>query len=790
MKTSIQWLKEFVDIPLSTEALATQFNLMSAEVESLRPMVEATRLVIGHVETCLPHPDSDHLHVCTVDVGGGQILPIVCGAPNVEAGQTVVVALEGAVLPGNLKIKRSKIRGVESQGMICSLDELGIERKYHSEDGIHVLSEAVKPGTDALKALGFDDVVLDLDLTPNRGDLMSVLGIAFDVSAMLETELRLPDPHVEENAEPNLIRVSSETPACMSYYARIIRNVRIGESPMWMKARLIAAGIRPINNVVDITNYVMLEYGQPLHAFDFDKLGTSTIVVREARSGETITTLDGKVRVLTNEDLVITDGTRPVALAGVMGGQETEIDNKTTNLLLESATFDPIRIRKTANRLDLRSESSMRFERRIDPNRTRLALDRAAMLFRHLAGGTVLNGVSYFENNSLIPRHITLSVEQINHVTGYEYKMADLTAVFDRLHFTYLVSGGQLIVDAPTRRPDIVTYQDLIEEVVRIHGFAVIPTTLPRFISHGFLTPFQRFRRQLRNTLVDLGLDETYTYSLVTESQATEFSAPGTPSVRVAKPMVEDRSVLRRSLLPSMLEVAAYNISRKADRVALFEIGKGYAIEGETEWVSGVFCGNYQDVLWQGKSEPFDFFVVKGLLQALFERLGIHEIRYEAQKEGPRLLHPGISARLLCGEVIQGILGKLHPQAQAERNLLDTFVFELNLEHLYRCSSRNEKMREIAKYPFVTRDIAVLVDQKVTAQSILDVVRKTGKKTLTDVRVFDLYQGDKIPAGKKSLALSLTFQDFSKTLETSEIDHFTGKIVKALENELQAVQRG
>lgn len=789
MKTSIQWLQEFVDIPLTPESLAAKFNLMSAEVESLEPMVRAIHLVIGHVETCVPHPDSDHLHVCTVDVGDNKILQIVCGAPNVDAGQTVVVALDGAVLPGDFKIKKSKIRGVESHGMICSLDELGIERKYHSEEGIHVLSEAVRPGTDALKALGFDDTVIDLDLTPNRGDLMSVLGIAHDVSAMLETELRLPDPHVDEDSERNPVRVVTDTPACMSYYARIIRGVRIGESPMWMKARLIAAGIRPINNVVDITNYVMLEYGQPLHAFDFGKLGTDTIVVREAYAGETILTLDGKARLLVAGDLVITDGTRPIALAGVMGGAETEIDGQTTAILLESATFDPIRIRKTSDRLDLRSESSVRFERRLDPNRTRLALDRAAQLFRHLAGGSILKGISFFENNSLIPRHITLSLEQINRVTGYEYKMSDLTGVFDRLHFTYLVSGGQLIVDAPTRRPDIVTYQDLIEEVVRIHGFAVIPTTLPRLVSTGFLTPFQRFRRLLRNTLIDLGLDETYTYSLVTESQASAFSTASTPPVRIAKPMIEDRSFLRHSLLPSMLEVAAYNVSRKADRVALFEIGKGYAIEGETEWVSGVLLGTYQESLWQGKTDAFDFFVVKGLLEALFDRVGIRHVRFEVLKEENSRFHPGISALIVQGDIVLGKIGKLHPLTQAERNLPDTFVFELDMERLHQGSARNEKMQEIAKYPFVTRDIAVLVDQKISVQSILDVVRKAGKKTLIDVRVFDLYQGDKIADGKKSVALSLTFQDFSKTLETAEIDQWTGKIVQALGTELQAVQR-
>ena len=520
MKASIQWLKEYVDVNVSPENLAEKFNLMSVEIEALEKLSSATGLVIGHVETCIPHPDSDHLHVTTVDVGSGSPLQIVCGAPNVQAGQTVIVALDGALLPGNLKIKKSKIRGVESNGMICSLDELGIDHKFHQEDGIHVLRSEVRPGSDALRALSFDDMVLDLDLTPNRGDLMSMIGIAFDVSAMLGTELHLPEPVVEEIPEKNRLKVSTKTPGCMSYYARVIKDVRIQESPQWMKSRLIAGGIRPINNVVDITNYVMLEYGQPLHAFDYDKLPNKEIVVRDALEGETIVTLDGKIRNLLPRDLLITDGARPVALAGVMGGLETEIDGNTRTILLESATFDPIRIRRTSARLDLRSEASVRFERRLDPNRTLAALNRACQLFQVLAGGIVLSGVSSFETNSLVPKPIPFSLEKLNGVTGYSYRMSDVTEIFDRLHFTYLVSGGGLIVDAPTRRPDIATYQDLIEEVVRIHGFQRIPTTIPKFASVGQLSPKQRFRRLLRDTMTDFGMDESYTYSLLTETEA------------------------------------------------------------------------------------------------------------------------------------------------------------------------------------------------------------------------------------------------------------------------------
>ncbi|MDP3130453.1 MAG: phenylalanine--tRNA ligase subunit beta, partial [Bacillota bacterium] len=463
MRVSLHWLRELVDVDLDGAGLVKRFNLMSAEIESHEKMSTATKVTIGHVLTCIPHPDSDHLHVTTVDIGA-QTLQIVCGAPNVAAGQKVVVALEGAVLPGDFKIKNSQIRGVASNGMICSLDELGINHKYHQEDGIHVLPDYAVPGADPLKLLCFDDEIIELDLTPNRGDLLSMMGVAHDVAAMLDGKTTFSSPQVDEAAEANPVRVASQSEDCKSYYARVIKGVEIAESPIWMKARLIAAGIRPINNVVDITNYVMIETGQPLHAFDADLVKTDRIVVRAAGADAVFTTLDGKERALLPEDLVITDGIRPIALAGVMGGRDTEVGPDTKNILLESAVFDGIRIRKTSKRLDLRSEASIRFERGLDPARTKLACDRAAELFAKLAGGRALRGVSVYESQNLAPLSVKLPIAKIASVTGRAYEAAELADVWNRLDFAYDFADGVFTVRVPTRRPDIKTYQDLIEE--------------------------------------------------------------------------------------------------------------------------------------------------------------------------------------------------------------------------------------------------------------------------------------------------------------------------------------
>ncbi len=788
MRVSLNWLRELVDTIIDGPALVRKFNLMSAQVESFGHMVVADRLAVGHVLTCEPHPDSDHLHVCTVDVGT-ETLAIVCGAPNIAAGQKVVVALDGAILPGDFNIKKSKIRGIESNGMICSLEELGIDHKYHQEDGIHVLPADAIPGSDPLAVLGFDDDIIDLDLTPNRADLLSMMGVAYDVAAMLSVLVRFRDPQVVEVEEKNPVAVASQASECRSYYARVIKDVIVAESPEWLKARLIAAGIRPISNIVDVTNYVMLETGQPLHAFDYDKIGTDQIIVRTAGKDTRFTTLDGKERVLVPEDLVITDGVRPIALAGVMGGQATEVGADTTAILLESAVFDSIRIRKTSKRLDLRSESSIRFERGLDPNRTRLACDRAAELFTLLANGRVLEGVATYETQNLEPLPVRLEIAKINGVTGYHYEALLLADIWKRLGFAYTIENDTFTVMVPTRRQDIKTYQDLIEEAVRISGYQLIPTTLHAAAFNGYLTDIQKKRRLVRQTLQTLGFDEVIGYTLVTPEMAVDFDAEPMDKIRLLHPMTEERSVLRHSLVPSLLAILDYNLKRKAENIALFEIGKGYTMTAETEYVAGVMSGNWQESRWQDQVDPINFFVVKGILEALFAALTVKNVRFVKPTKERNLLHPGITAEIVVGDESIGIVGKLHPNIAASRGLPDIFVFEIHIEKLFAASESSGLMREVPKYPSVRRDIAVVVDATIPAGTVIAALQKAGKKTLVDVSIFDLYVDEAIGQEKKSIALTLTFQDPGKTLETEEIDQAVKQLLKALARDTGAILR-
>ena len=786
MKVSMNHLREYVKTNIEVEELSELFNTHSGEVEESYKLVDATKLVVGYVQTKEKHPDANKLSVCQVNIGS-EVSQIVCGAPNVDAGQHVIVSLPGAILPGGFKIKSSTIRGVESNGMICSLAELGIDKKFVNADGIYVIDKECNPGDDPVALLDLDDEVMALDLTPNRADLLSVMGVAYDTAAILDLPINIPDVKVEEMSKENPAIIKIDTPNCSSYYSRVLEDIEIKPSPSWMQSRLIAMGIRPINNVVDITNYVMLETGQPLHSFDFDRLGTEKITVRMANDGEKLTTLDEQERTLTKEDIVITNDEVAIALGGVMGGHSTEIIATSKRVLLESAVFNPTYIRKTSRRLDLRSEASTRFERKVDPKRTLLALELATSLFQKYANGKVYKGINKVDNVDYTEIKIPTSTEQINSNLGSEFTTKEIIDVLRRLNFETVVEGSNITVTTPTRRQDITTYQDIIEEVGRITGYDNLPLTLPKTVLVGKLSDYQIFKRGLKTGLTGLGLNEVVTYSLVQESRVNDFSKETLPYTKLSMPMSSDRTSLTLSPLNSMIDVLKHNTARKNNDLFLFELGKRYD-KDETVVLSGALTGMMSNTNWQGKKEIVDFYTVKGIVDALLERNHLGHLTYEKSDAYPNL-HPGQTAIIkdFRGEV--GFIGKLHPEYAKKHNLKNVYVFELNVQMMYDLRRVLKKQKEINKYPEITRDIAVVVDEKILAADILQVVNKAGKRMLISSEIFDLYKGSPLESTQKSLAIKLIFSDPKKTLEAKEVDQRVNDILGVLKAKFNAVLR-
>ncbi len=785
MKVSMNHLREFVKTDINVLDLAELFNTHSAEVEDAYELVQASKLVVGYVKEKTSHPDADKLSICQVDVGG-QTSQIVCGAPNVAAGQKVIVSLPGAILPGGFEIKKADIRGVESNGMICSLAELGLDKKFVNADGIHVITEDCEPGDDPLDVLRLNDQVMALDLTPNRADLLSVMGVAYDTAAILDLPIHLKQPEIQEIDEPCPVAIRLDTKHCMSYYARVLKDVEIKPSPRWMQSRLIAAGMRPINNVVDITNYVLLETGQPLHAFDYDLLDSDTISVRLAKDGETIQTLDEQTRKLTKDDIVITNDKEAVALGGVMGGFSTEINDNTKRILLESAVFNPINIRKTSSRLDLRSEASMRFERKVDPARTILALERATELFQKYAGGTVYKGVSKVDNIDYTEPSVELKLDYLNGYLGSNLTAEEVSDVLRRLHLEHQLEEETFTVLLPTRRQDMEGVQDVIEEIGRIVGYDTLPLTLPDTVSVGGLTAFQRFQRHLRDVMTGLGLTEVITYSLVPEHRARDFSLDTAEYTKVLMPMTKDKSTLTLSPLVGMVDVLTYNTARKMSDLAIFEVGKRYD-QNETITLAGALTGTLSSTLWNGKEEVVDFYLVKGLIESLLDNLYLDHMTYEPAEI--KNLHPGQGAFITSRQGRVGFLGKLHPEYAKEHDLKDVFVFELNVGKLFELRRVQKKVKDINKFPDVERDIAVVVDEDVLAGDLLAAVNKAGKRMLIQSEIFDVYRGESLGEHKKSIAIKLIFSDPKKTLETKDVDTRVNEILGTLKATFKAELR-
>ncbi|CFE92663.1 phenylalanine--tRNA ligase subunit beta [Staphylococcus aureus] len=792
MLISNEWLKEYVTIDDSVSNLAERITRTGIEVDDLIDYTKDIKnLVVGFVKSKEKHPDADKLNVCQVDIGEDEPVQIVCGAPNVDAGQYVIVAKVGGRLPGGIKIKRAKLRGERSEGMICSLQEIGISSNYipkSFESGIYVFSEAQVPGTDALQALYLDDQVMEFDLTPNRADALSMIGTAYEVAALYNTKMTKPETTSNEldlSANDELT-VTIENEDKVPYYsARVVHDVTIEPSPIWMQARLIKAGIRPINNVVDISNYVLLEYGQPLHMFDQDAIGSQQIVVRQANEGEKMTTLDDTERELLTSDIVITNGQTPIALAGVMGGDFSEVKEQTSNIVIEGAIFDPVSIRHTSRRLNLRSESSSRFEKGIATEFVDEAVDRACYLLQTYANGKVLKDrVSSGELGAFITP-IDITADKINRTIGFDLSQNDIVTIFNQLGFDTEINDDVITVLVPSRRKDITIKEDLIEEVARIYGYDDIPSTLPVFdkVTSGQLTDRQYKTRMVKEVLEGAGLDQAITYSLVSKEDATAFSMQQRQTIDLLMPMSEAHASLRQSLLPHLIEAASYNVARKNKDVKLFEIGNVFFANGEgelpdqVEYLSGILTGNYVVNQWQGKKETVDFYLAKGVVDRVSEKLNLEFSYRRADIDG---LHPGRTAEILLENKVVGFIGELHPILAADNDLKRTYVFELNFDALMAVSVGYINYQPIPRFPGMSRDIALEVDQNIPAADLLSTIHAHGGNILKDTLVFDVYQGEHLEKGKKSIAIRLNYLDTEETLTDERVSKVQAEIEAAL----------
>ena len=789
MLVSYNWLKQYTNVEDNANALAEKITRGGIEVEGVEYLAEGiSNVVVGYVVSKEKHPDAEKLNVCQVNVGEEENLQIVCGAPNVDAGQYVIVAKVGAKLPG-IKIKKAKLRGVESQGMICSLAELGLSKSVvpkNYQEGIYVFETEQELGSDVVEVLGLNDYILDLSITPNRADALSMRGLTYELGALYNNKVNFNDVEKEENYEATSLQVAIESDSCRNYVGQVVKNVEVKSSPLWLQTRLMNSGIRPINNIVDITNFVLLEFGQPMHAFDKDLVGDK-IVVRDAKEGEVLETLDGEERKLQTTDLVITDGMRAIALGGVMGGKNTEVSEETKNIILESAYFNPTSVRRTSASHGLRSDSSARFEKGIDPNMQKAALARAVELILELCPNAVVES-SVGVVNKEEEKVVEITTSYINNYLGITLSTEEIAAILEGLSFTVEVSGENLVVKVPTRRPDISIKQDLVEEVIRIYGYDNLASTLPKFskTTKGGLTYSQRMVRDLRAVYASLGFNDTINYSLVSEEEATEYTLEDHHKVRLLMPMTETHSTLRQSLVPGLLNTVQYNVARKQKDLKLLEIGRVFFGSGddniqpkETLYLSAALTGEERATKWLKESSSLDFFAAKGYLEVVFERLGLDE-KVTYRKSTLEGMHPGRFAEVYLGEKRIGFIGEVHPRVADKLGLNTTYVFEINLDEVISESKVKPKYEEVTKYPEITRDIAMLVDVKDEYQNIYNVIESVNSKLITKVELFDLYVDAELLVGKKSLALTITYSDKQKTLTDEEVTAVHDKVLSAL----------
>ena len=785
---SMNWVKDYIDIKdENLLELADKITKAGINVEHVISN-HIDNLVIGEVVECEDHPDSDHLHVCKVNIGN-EIKQIVCGAPNVRKGLKVIVALPGAILPGDFKISKSKKRGIDSDGMICALFELGLEEETEENynKGIHELPQDAPIGEDVFNYLECGDTLYDLDIHKHKNnDATNHIGFAYEVGTIIGKKVKLPDTKYKEvdDSINNHFTLKVDTNNCTYYKAKMVTDLQIGESPDFIKKRLISCGMRPINNIVDISNYVMLEYGQPLHFFDKDKLGDK-IEVRMAKDNEQVVTLDEKERSLSCNDIVITDSERVVAIAGVMGALNTDVDNNTKTVLIESAIFNPYCIRKTERTLDLRSEASMRYEKGLNFEYTNYALDRACHLLEKYAQGKVLKDNVLYDNEDKTLKTITFETKKINSLLGLELTDKDIEEQLNKLDFEYTLKDKKFTVTIPRRRLDIEeNVNDIAEEIGRLYGYHNLKNTLPILpIKEGKYESSIKFRKNISKRLRSLSLNEVRTYSLVDKKTADLFNKDKN-LVLIPNPMSQDKSALRKSLIPSLIDAVKYNKSRGLKDINIYEISKIFYDDFKEENALCIMLyGNYISSNWQNTKIKTDFYVVKGIVENLLDYLGLKN-RYTFEISKEENLHPGISADILLDNKKVGYMGRIHPSICKD----EIYGVEILIEKL-NTNIKPLKFKSASKLPSIKKDVAFIVNKEIENKEIENIIKKAGGRLLTNIEVFDVYTGENVSESEKSIAYSLTFSDPTKTLNDEEVMELFNKIIKEVETKLKCKLR-
>jgi len=794
MKASISWLKEYTSINMDVYPLANALTMAGLEVEAVIDRFGyLNRVVVGRIVESEPHPNADKLKLLKVDVGT-QTLAVVCGAPNVAKDMLAPVALPGTVFPNGFALEKSIIRNVESEGMICSEAELGLGK---DKSGIMILNPSLHVGEKLSKALELSDAVIEVDLTPNRPDCLSMIGVAREICGIEKTEIQYPDMSLSDSKDDitGFTSVIIKAPDhCPRYAARLLTDITIGPSPFWLADRLMSVGMKPINNIVDITNFVLMETGQPLHAFDYDRLAENRIVVRKANEGELFTTLDMNERKLTSDMLMICDGEKPVAVGGVMGGLNSEIEETTTKVLIESAYFDPVSIRKTSKKLGLNTEASHRFERGVDPEGIVSALNRAARLMTEIGGGKLIAGIIDEYPEKIPVKTITLKIKETNRLLGTDLSRKEIKELLESIEFSVQkIDTNTLKVDPPSFRVDIERPQDLMEEVARLSGYNNIPTTFPAMPAKA-RKPLKLLdaRSRIMHFMTGFGFSETINYSFISRLSCDRLNLPSDDyrrnTVNILNPLTEDQAVMRTSLVPGLLETVCRNISKQQKNLKFFEIGKIYIKKGadnlpkETEMLAGLWTGARFDASWYAKETPCDFFDIKGVIEGLLKGLNIDFIRFSSLADDLCVYtKPGYTARIILDKELLGFVGELHPLVLQNFDIEQSvYIFELNMDSLIKLLPETSQSKPIPKFPAVPRDITIIVNKNTESGAILKCIENIQEQLVENIQLFDVFAGDPIPPGKKSISIRVTYRSSKRTLEDEDVGNIHKMIADRL----------